>query len=196
MLFPFIRVIGQVVADKQTRVLQSMLAMGLRARWYVLATFVFSGVKSCFTVLIVSLMVKATVFSHVGFWMIFWCLFLSVLCYIGLGFLVSCFFTDSNNAVITGMILFCLLNVGIPILQAIQSNQALVIFLLLASPSTAVEILKNAFLHAQANLASADRLTLGTRSFNIPLSSAFIAMAIQAVVYVILGVLCFRSGTD
>jgi ATP-binding cassette subfamily A (ABC1) protein 3 len=194
LIFPFIRIISQVVTDRETLVLQNMENMGMKKYVYFWSTLVFFYIKSFFIVLIISLLIKFTVFKDIGFFFIFFMFLFGSYCYINLGFFISCFFIHSKKAIITGIVIFFALNLGSALLASSQDSKSLILFLTILSPNINLEVIKDAMLRAQTNFATLTLGNIDNLSFNIPLYTLFIILIVQFIVYILLGLYCFYVG--
>lgn len=116
MIFPFVRVIGQIVTEREKLVLQNMENMGMKKRSYFWATLTFYYLKSFVVQLISSLFIKFLILNEVDFFIIFFGLILGCFLFINLGIFISCFFVSTKKAIITGIVVFFILNFGSSIL--------------------------------------------------------------------------------
>jgi hypothetical protein len=194
LIFPFIRIISQVVTDRETLVLQNMENMGMKKYVYFWSTLVFFYLKSLLIVLIISLLLKLIVFKDIGFFYVFLMLLFGSYCYINLGFFISCFFIQSKKAIITGIVIFFALNLGSAVLPSVQDNKSVVLFFVMLSPNINLEIIKDAMLRAQSNFSTLNMGNIDNLSFNIPIYILFIILFIQFIVYILIGLYCFYVG--
>jgi len=194
LIFPFIRIIGQVVTDRETLVLQNMENMGMKKHIYFWSTLVFFYIKSFVLLLIICLLLKFTVLKEIGFFYMFFMFLLGAYCYINLGFLVSCFFIQSKKAIISGIVIFFALNLGSVILPSIQDNRSAVLLLVIISPNIGIEIIKDAMMRAQTNFSVLNLGNIDNLSFNVPIYTLFIIMIIQFIFYILISLYCFYVG--
>ena len=194
LIFPFIRIIGQVVTDRETLVLQNMENMGMKKHIYFWSTLVFFYIKSFVLLLIICLLLKFTVLKEIGFFYMFFMFLLGAYCYINLGFLVSCFFIQSKKAIISGIVIFFALNLGSAILPSIQDNRSAVLLLVIISPNIGIEIIKDAMMRAQTNFSVLNLGNIDNLSFNVPIYTLFIIMIIQFIFYILISLYCFYVG--
>jgi hypothetical protein len=194
LVFPLIRIISQVVTDRETLVLQNMENMGMKKYVYYWSTVVFYYLKSFFIVLVISLILKLAVFKDIGFFLLFFILLLGSYCYINLGFIISCFFVQSKKAIITGIVVFFALNLGSAVLPSVQDSRGAVLFLVILSPNINLEIMKDGIMRSQTNFSKLTFAELDSVTFNIPFYTLFIILILQFVVYMLLGLYCFYVG--
>lgn len=196
LIFPFIRIIGQVVTDRETLVLQNMENMGMKKHVYFWSTLFFYYLKSFFIVLVITILLKIFLLKDIGFFFVFFMLLFGAYCYINLGFFVSCFFVQSKKAIITGIVVFFALNLGASILTSVQDSRGGVLFLVLLSPNIGLEVMKDGVLRAQTNFSALNLGTLDSITFNIPFYTIFLILILQFVVYMLIGLYCFYVGND
>jgi hypothetical protein len=194
LVFPFVRLISQVVTDRETLVLQNMENMGLKKHVYYWFTVVFYYLKSFIIVLVVCVILNFTILKDIGFFLLFFILLLGSYCFINLSFIISCFFIKSKKAIITGLVVFFTLSLGSFILPSIPMSRSVVFFLAILFPSFNLEIIKDGILLSQTNFS---KLTFGELDiiiFDIPFYTFFVILILQFVVYMLLGLYCFYVG--
>lgn len=116
MIFPYVRIIGQVVSEREKLVLQNMENMGMKKSKYFWATISFYYLKSFFIQIISCLFIKFLILKEVDFFVLFFGIYLGCLVFINLGFFISCFFVNTKKAIIAGIVIFFILNLGSSIL--------------------------------------------------------------------------------
>jgi hypothetical protein len=194
LVFPFVRLISQVVTDRETLVLQNMENMGMKKYVYYWSIVVFYYLKSFVIVLVISLILKLAVLKDIGFFLLFFILLLGSYCFINLGFFISCFFVQSKKAIITGLVVFFALILGTFILPSIPMSHSVVVFLAILFPNFNLEIMKDGIMRSQTNFSKLTFGELDTITFDTPFYTLFVILILQLVVYMLVALYCFYVG--
>lgn len=196
LIFPLVRIVGQVVSDRESLVLQNMENMGMKKYVYFWSTLTFFYIKSFLIVLIITLLVKFLVLKDIGFFILFFMFLFGSYCYINIGFFISCFFIQSKKAIITGIVIFFALNLGSLVLSSVQDSQSAVLLLVIISPNINMEIIKDAMLRAQTNFSPLNLTNMDNLSYRIPIYTLFIILLLQFIFTLLIGLYCFYTGTS
>ena len=105
-LIAYLRLIANIVYERQNRNIENMESMGMKKIDYVMATIAFSFTVQFILGLIMSIILSFGVLSDTNFFIIFFTYLLYVYTILMIGLVVSAFFFQAKKAIIGGLIVF------------------------------------------------------------------------------------------
>ena len=103
------RIISQVVYERETRAIENMENMGMKKFNYIAAGITFYYILYFIYGLLLCLLVRVAILKNTNYLLILLIYYVFIYSFISLAFMISCFFTNTKRAVILGLVIFFVL---------------------------------------------------------------------------------------
>ena len=143
-MISFLRIISHVVGERESRGTENMENMGMSKGTYLLSIYLFMMLVQFCIAIIVAIILKVGILSNVNWFLLFLMYFLFMMANISIALFVSCFFSNTKRAIITGLIVFLVLFLFYILKNSVtQPTKGLAVFIAITPSGALTQLITN-----------------------------------------------------